>query len=142
MVFSHFGITVSDLERSLSFYCDAVGFVEDRRSEMASSAFARLTGHPGQPRLHVAFLSLGGVTLQLIEYIEGQGPKLEPGHNKTGSPHISIAVDDVRDTLARIRSVYDGAVLSDLVEILADTWSFYVLDPDGVPVEFIQYPGR
>ena len=40
-VFSHFGICVSDLERSLRFYCDALGF-EKAESHEIGHEFARL----------------------------------------------------------------------------------------------------
>ena len=44
-VFSHFGICVSDLERSLRFYCDALGF-EKAESHAIGSDFARLMEFP------------------------------------------------------------------------------------------------
>ena len=44
-VFSHFGICVSDLERSLRFYCDALGF-EKAESHDIGSEFARLMDLP------------------------------------------------------------------------------------------------
>ena len=44
-VFSHFGICVSDLERSLRFYCDALGF-EKAESHAIGSEFARAHGIP------------------------------------------------------------------------------------------------
>ncbi len=40
-VFSHFGICVSDLERSLRFYCDALAF-EKAESHAIGSEFAQL----------------------------------------------------------------------------------------------------
>ena len=43
--FSHFGICVSDLERSLRFYCDALGF-EKAESHAIGSEFARLMDLP------------------------------------------------------------------------------------------------
>ena len=43
--FSHFGICVSDLERSLRFYCEALGF-EKAESHVIGSEFARLMDLP------------------------------------------------------------------------------------------------
>ena len=44
-VFSHFGICVSDLGRSLRFYCDALGF-EQAESHEIGTEFARLMEFP------------------------------------------------------------------------------------------------
>lgn len=138
----HFGLTVTDLDRSAAFYRDVVGLDETRRSELSKPAFDRLTAHPGGARIRVAFLTCGGIELQLVEYVEGGGGALEPRHNRIGSPHLSIPVDDVRERYAQLRSDPEVPVLSELVEILDGTWSFYVSDPDGIPVEFIQYPAE
>ena len=43
--FSHFGICVSDLERSLRFYCEAFGF-EKAESHDIGQEFARLMDFP------------------------------------------------------------------------------------------------
>ncbi len=43
--FSHFGICVSDLERSLRFYCDGLGF-EKAESHSIGSEFAALMDLP------------------------------------------------------------------------------------------------
>ncbi len=141
MTLGHFGLTVADLERSVGFYRDVAGFVDDHRSELASPAFARLTGADPIPSIHVAFLSLGGVVLQLIEYVAGGADaQLELAHNRVGSPHIQITVQDVRQRHSELRASLGVAAVPDLVEILPGAWSFYVEDPDGVPVELIQYP--
>ena len=43
--FSHFGICVSDLERSVRFYCEAFGF-EKAESHDIGQEFARLMDFP------------------------------------------------------------------------------------------------
>ncbi len=141
MAFSDVGLTVSDLERSVDFYTAVAGFAHDRHSEVSSPELTRLTANPVPASIRVAFLSLGGVTLELIEYrAGGADAALELAHNRIGSTYLSITVDDVRARHGELRAALGDAAVPDLVEILPGARSFYVRDPDGVPVELIQYP--
>jgi catechol 2,3-dioxygenase-like lactoylglutathione lyase family enzyme len=135
----HIGLTVSDLERSMEFYQQAVGMALEYRSVVASEAFDKLIAIDG---IHIqfAYLTLGGFRLQLIEYVRGGGDRLALGHNKVGNPHISLWVDDLEAQHARLKAL--GAnITSDILtqespDIKART--FYCTDPDGVQVEFCE----
>jgi hypothetical protein len=52
--------------------------------------------------------------------------------------HFSFFVDDVDSKRAEIEQRGDVKVISDVVQITPSMRSFYVADPDGVPVEFLQ----
>jgi catechol 2,3-dioxygenase-like lactoylglutathione lyase family enzyme len=79
-----------------------------------------------------------GFILQLIEYIEGGGPALELDHNRAGSPHLSVFVDDVEAKYQEILQHPGIEPVSSIIDIQPGMRSFYVHDPDGVPVEFLQ----
>jgi catechol 2,3-dioxygenase-like lactoylglutathione lyase family enzyme len=130
------GLTVADLEASIAFYRDVVGMRELFRSESGGEWFDRLTGNRGA-RLRVAHLALGALQLQLVQYLAGGGERLGLAHRHVGSPHLCVDVDDVEERHARLASEARHAI-SPLVRI-GDTGlrSFYVADPDGVPVEFL-----
>lgn len=136
----HIGLTVSDLERSMAFYRQAVGMTLEYRSAVASEAFDKLIAIDG---IHIQFcyLTLGGFRLQLIEYVSGgSDTTLDLGHNKVGNPHISFWVDDVESHYERLKAlgvtVTSEILTQESPDLCART--FYCADPDGVQVEFCE----
>jgi catechol 2,3-dioxygenase-like lactoylglutathione lyase family enzyme len=159
--FHHMGITVRDIEASYRFYRDIVGMrVWDQDAELGthnperteekssdsdimllgikSAAFDELTDNPGSVFKYINLVMPGGFILQLIEYSEGGGPALELDHNRAGSPHLSVFVDDVQAKFDEIKNYPGIEPVSSVVAIQPDMRSFYVRDPDGMPVEFLQ----
>jgi catechol 2,3-dioxygenase-like lactoylglutathione lyase family enzyme len=160
--FHHVGFTVRDIEGSFAFYRDVVGMTlwnqeeeldvkppEERQTEVGragveissvrSEAFDRLTNNPGSEIKYLMLASADRkLVFQLIEYVAGGGPELELDHNRPGSMHFSFFVDDVDAKRAEIERRGDVKIISDVVQITPSMRSFYVADPDGVPVEFLQ----
>ena len=160
--FHHAGFTVRDIERSFAFYREVVGMTvwnqeeeldvkppEERQTEVGhtgveissvrSNAFDRLTNNPGSEIKYLNLVSADRkLVFQLIEYVAGGGPELELDHNRPGSLHFSFFVDDVAAKHAEIERRGDVKIISDVVQITPSMRSFYVADPDGVPVEFLE----
>ena len=159
--FHHVGITVRDIEASYCFYRDVVGMrVWDQdsqlgtqnpdRTEMTSSsadvtflgiqseAFDKLTDNPGSVFKYINLELPDGFVLQLIEYTEAGGPALDLDHNRAGSPHLAWFVDDVEAKYEEILRRPGIDPVSPIITIAPGMRSFYVRDPDGVPVEFLQ----
>ena len=155
MRFNHVGLTVSSLEVSHDFYTRIVGLVPFGAAgrgaatartasgievlENGSPEMGELTNNPGAA-LRCAFVQSpdGRLVLQLVEYVVGGEKPIEPGHSRPGSPHISLYVDDVASRLAIAWLLAPNAVASALVQITPTMRSFYLTDPDGVPVELIE----
>lgn len=133
----HVGLTVSDLDVSVAFYRDVVGMEIQSTTEVDSDGFRRLTNN-SRARLRTALMGAGTFQLQLVQYLEGGGRPLEPDHHLVGAPHLSFWCSDVR--ALRQRLVADGGVrvTSEIESVVPGIESFYVGDPDGVPVEFIE----
>jgi catechol 2,3-dioxygenase-like lactoylglutathione lyase family enzyme len=152
----HLGMTVADLRRSSRFYCDVLGFrpatagskeiLEVKTDtdglsflEVKNPEFDQLTGNAGSSIRFVYLQSQDeSLTLQLIEYVEGGGEALRLNHNRPGTPHLSFFVDDVEQKRREIEALGDVAITSEIVRITATMRTFYVQDPDGVPVEFLE----
>jgi catechol 2,3-dioxygenase-like lactoylglutathione lyase family enzyme len=134
----HAGLTVKDMERSVRFYCDVAGMVEERRAVLKSDAFDTLTNNRGADIL-VTYLSAGPFTLQLVQYLAGGAGAAGVAHNSIGSPHLCFRVADVEKKFRDISARGHVNVTSPVVQIRETMRSFYVADPDGVPVEFLQY---
>lgn len=135
--FFHMGITVQDLERSLAFYRDVAGLTVLSITDFDSSAFARLTNNP-EATITTALLGSGAFRLQLVHYTAGGGSPVKLGHHLPGSPHLSFWVTGLDTLYARLDQSELATITSPCVEIVPGLRSFYVSDPDGVAVEFIE----
>lgn len=137
---NHVGLCVSDLGASVAFYRDVAGFtVQSGPYRIAGTWFDTLTRNEGAD-IEVAMLALGAFTLQLVQYHAAGAAPAPTGHNHAGNPHLCIDVDDVDAKHAAV--VATGAHRPTAIVDIAGTGyrSFYVEDPDGTPVEFIQVP--
>jgi lactoylglutathione lyase len=141
--FSHLGICVSDLERSLHFYCGGLGF-EQVASHQVGEEFAALMEVEGV-QLESRMLRRDGITIELLGFVA-------PGHtgdgsrrpiNQLGLTHLSLRVDDVASVAATIEA-YGGTVVRptrttfDLGGTRLDF--VYCTDPDGVRIELMDLP--
>ena len=134
---NHIGLTVTDLDASLAFYCDVVGFTLGLRTRAGGDWFDTLTRNTGAD-IEIAMLQLGDFTLQLVQYHAAGGVPLSLAHHNIGNPHFSIEVDDV-DAWHRTISASGRHEPTSIVDIMGTgIRSFYVHDPDGVPVELLQ----
>jgi len=139
-VFSHFGICVSDLERSLRFYCEALGFVPAEFHEIGSE-FARLM-ELDRVALHSQFLRREEVAIELLGFTEPSplGDPVRRPINQLGLTHLSFRVDDLPGTAARIAEL-GGTVLEHTrtgFDFSGTALDFvYCTDPDGVRIELM-----
>ena len=139
-VLLHVGLTVANMAASVTFYRDVVGMTVKSEFVGANDWFDELTDNPGA-ELSVTHLRLGTYELQLIEYLAGgSGDSAALAHNRVGSPHMCFLVTDVEAKFAEVTGRGDVTITSEVINIAAGARSFYVSDPDGVPVEFVQIP--
>jgi catechol 2,3-dioxygenase-like lactoylglutathione lyase family enzyme len=134
---NHIGLTVTDLDASTAFYRDVVGMELERRYPIAEDAwFKTLTENPDAV-VEAVMLRLGAIRLQLVQYHRGGSPG-GTGHAALGGLHLCFEVDDVDATFTALSS--DGRYHVGPV-VRREPYggrSFYVHDPDGVPVELEQ----
>jgi catechol 2,3-dioxygenase-like lactoylglutathione lyase family enzyme len=143
-VFSHFGICVSDLGRSVRFYCDALGF-EKAESHAIGSEFARLMDLP-DVAVTSQFIRRGPTAIELLAFDEPApfGARERRAVNQLGLTHLSFRVRDVAGTVARIVELGGGVVDSSrtTIDLGGTALEFvYCTDPDGVRVELMDLGG-
>ena len=73
--FTHVGLCVSDLERSLRYYCDVLGFEEKARLTVDDEDSANLLGVPGL-NVELVFVERDGIRLEMLWH--------RPGHTGDG----------------------------------------------------------
>jgi catechol 2,3-dioxygenase-like lactoylglutathione lyase family enzyme len=142
----HAGITVSDLDRSLEFYCGTLGLELAWRRLYEEPEIARIVGVPDATGFDIAMLRIPGseVEIELLEYQgcerrSGSGP---PSNHGTG--HFALFVHDI-DGLHADLAARGVAFRSDgPVEMSAGAnrggKSLYALDPDGYIIELHERP--
>lgn len=136
----HIAVTVSDLDRSSEFYCQALGFVE----------VARWTSHV--PEVDgIAFLELGECRLELIAQKNARPSRSE--RVSTGLRHICLRTadldDEVRELIAqgahflKMPQTLDGEMYREVLShkdypIAKGLRRALIEDPDGVIIELLE----
>jgi catechol 2,3-dioxygenase-like lactoylglutathione lyase family enzyme len=143
VTFSHVGICVSDLERSLRFYCEGLGF-EPSQSHTVGEEFGRLM-EVDDVVLQSRFVRRDGVSIELLHF-DSPGHRGEPVRrpmNQLGLTHLSVRVQDL-DAVARVIEDLGGTVLHETRTTFgsANALDFvYCTDPDGTRIELMHIPG-
>ena len=139
--FSHVALRVTDLERSLRFYRDGLGFVEVSRVEVEGGPTALLLGEP-KAMLSAIFLERDGVARELQTLVLPDGRILEMPDVGLGWSHIGLRVDDVAETAASLDGLGGEVIESSRYrDLQLGSHVVFVKDPDGARVELIELPG-
>lgn len=139
----HVGLTVSDLERAIDFYCGTLGL--ELASE-PSPIFDQPTLGVGVgvngAALRCVLLELGDGFLELIQYLRPPSPVSAPlPQNALGAQHVAFMVDDAQAEKERLEKA-GVTFLSDVNVVDEGTlagWRWvYFNDPDGNALELVE----
>jgi glyoxylase I family protein len=139
----HTGITVSNLDRSLAFWRDVLGFEFSHRAHQTGELAEQITGVPGAEIL-IAVVKAPGHKIELLEYrapADHKHADLRPCD--VGSIHVALTVDNLDAVLETIAA--SGWKASGTPQTLktgpnAGKRVIYVRDPDGTTIEFMELP--
>jgi catechol 2,3-dioxygenase-like lactoylglutathione lyase family enzyme len=146
---SHFAIGVRDLERSLAFYRDLLGFRVSRDRHMSIGVPALLSDPARTEHREVHLRWSDDPDAAFLELSEAEVPAGEAIHvDQVGIHHLAFWVDDVPGLHARL--VEAGVeVLTDVAEsshrgapgepFAGTVRTFLVKDPDGVILQFEEW---
>jgi len=137
--FSHVCVGVSDLERALAFYRDGLGLRVIFDVELDGPGMESVTGEAGARGRMVGCLVPGSlVTIELLWFAHRAGAAAQ-ARRSTGYTNVSLAVADLDAAYAAL--VARGVrPLQRPVEV-GGVRMFFVADPDGTPIELIEFPG-
>ena len=145
----HINIVVSDLDRSLRFYTELLGFRKTKEAHLEGGWIDRIVGlHGVKARAVFIVAPAGEPRIELLAYEQpiGQAAVANSRANTAGLRHIALRVDDMASTVARLRAA--GVTLfSEPVRVPAgvvqhdagEKTLVYFLDPDGVILELAEY---
>lgn len=145
--FFHGGIAVSDMERSLAFYRDALGLDVHFDVTLSTADYVRSVLGIEIRDARVVYLRIRGTANVFVELVEYHGPErrqLEHRAWDPGTGHLCFHVDDAAAVHERVTSLGFGSRSLNAVEIPAGPnrggRAAYLLDPDGYHVELFQAP--
>jgi lactoylglutathione lyase len=116
---------ITDVERSVAFY-EALGFEERRRMPIREEAINVFMGLPGDgDRLELTY------NFGVDSYEVG-----------TGYGHVAVAVDDLEQTLARLKEQGIDPEREPYRVREGGSLLCFVRDPDGYRIELIDRSGR
>jgi catechol 2,3-dioxygenase-like lactoylglutathione lyase family enzyme len=140
-------ITVSDMERAVDFYSKVLAFEKVSDTEVAGDDYEHLQGVFGL-RMRVVRMRLGDEFIELHEYLAPKGRPIpvDSRSNDRWFQHIAIIVSDMDKAyrLLRQNKVEHASPgpqrLPDWNRNAGGIRAFYFKDPDGHPVEVLQFP--
>lgn len=145
----HFSFTVADIDRSIAFYRDLLGFTLVKTQEQANEYTSRLVGYPNA-HLKVAQFALPGQPrgisshdLELVEYVHPRGDRGDTNICNPGAAHLAMTVDDIhayyeRLSMAGVPFVSPPNAITSGVN--AGGFTCYFRDPDSIVLELVQPP--
>jgi lactoylglutathione lyase len=129
---AHWALKVHDLEKSLAFYRDTLGFQE----------MMRLSNSDGPQETHFRLVYLRLTDTQYVElFPDGLGTKV-PDEKMTCMTHICLQVESIAKTAAALTAA--GIPLFRPAKLGLDgNNQCWILDPDGNRIEFMEMlPGN
>ena len=141
------GMTVSDLDRSVEFYSQVLSFEKLSEVEVSGSEYDHLQGVFGL-RMRVARMRLGDEFIELTEYLAPRGRRApaDSRSNDLWFQHIAIIVSDMDRAYRRLRENRVEHIspepqrLPDWNPNAGGIRAFYFRDPDGHPLEILEFP--
>ena len=141
------GLTVADMDRSIRFYTTVLDFEKVSDDELTGEAYEELAGVFGA-RLRVVRLRLGEEYLQLTEFLApaGRPAPVDARSNDRWFQHVALIVSDMDRAYARLRrfrvqhASTGPQLLPKTIPAAAGIRAFYFRDPDGHPLEVLQFP--
>jgi lactoylglutathione lyase len=141
---SHLGLCVSDLDATMHFYCDGLGFSAAERFDLDDAMLPGLGASlevPGSVAVASQFIRLGDMAIELLHYSSPTAtgaPSTSRG--QLGLTHLAFHVDDLESALAR--AIEHGGTLLESTRGSLGVELVFLADPDGTRVELMEMPAR
>ncbi len=103
MAIHHTGLTVSNLERALAFWCDALGMQVVMQQDRQGGYFEEIVGEHGVD-VRTAQIAFGGEgpRIELFEFRSPRGGRVALRTADVGFSHVCVTCDDIDALLERL----------------------------------------
>ena len=140
---NHTSFTVSDLEWSLSFFRDILGFEVTSKAPRDPRAIQHITGVE-EAEVLIAYVRAPGHSVELIQYLRpDRRAKPQSRPCDVGFAHLAFDVDNID---AAVIAAEEYGVRPIAAPYVTDAGPnaggkvVYLRDPDGITIELIQKP--
>ena len=142
--FDHVAVTVSDLDRSLAFYCDLLGMQRAGEHDLQGEIISRMTG---KERVHMRVVRVicpetPGVHIDLQQYLDPPGKQSDSKLGDVANGHFCVEVEDIQKATEQLKAkgveFFSEPVDFDLEDAGKISCVFF-LDPDGYVLELVDY---
>ena len=124
MSFDHVGFQVSNINFSISFYTQKLGFKLKFRSVN------------DEEQEEYAFLEYGNASLELIQDLRGEYQK--PEIKKPYCPHLCLEVENMKQSIETLKKK-NICIIEGPLEVKGEETWVYFSDPDNNILEYIQW---
>ncbi|GAG55188.1 unnamed protein product [marine sediment metagenome] len=124
MSFDHVAFQVSDMDSSISFYTQKLGFKLNFRSKNE------------EEKEEYAFLEYGNARLELIQDLKEEYKK--PEIKKPYCPHLCLEVENMKQSIEKLKKNNIHIIRGPLEIKDEETW-VYFSDPDNNVLEYIRW---
>jgi catechol 2,3-dioxygenase-like lactoylglutathione lyase family enzyme len=138
----HTGLTVRDLDRSVTFYRDVLGCSVIMEQEKVGGYLAEIVGYPDTSiRMAHLYDPAGRLVVELFEYRAPQPLPADLEPRRIGNAHLCFVVADLAAVYQRL---VDQGVETFTPPVPIDTGvnaggsGLYLRDPDGITLELFQ----
>lgn len=137
------GVVVSDLEAAEAFYGSLLGLIPERRITIGSAVGAR-TGVSGAGFTVSRYSAPCGTVVKLLQSQEEVPPEPTDGAgeicSRATATFLTLVVDNLGALVTRLQEAGVWVRTSPaIVEVRPGMHLAFVEDPDGFPVELVQY---
>lgn len=141
------GITVRNMNTSVKFYTEVLGFKQISDKEFTGTDYEKLEGIFGL-HIRVVRLQLGDEQIELTDYLTSGGRSIpeDAKANDLSFQHIALVVSDMDKAYAQLRK-FNVEFVSTFPQTLPKTIppaegvkAFYFHDPDNHNLELIYFP--
>lgn len=138
---NHTSFTVSDLDQTIGFFCDGLGFDLLSRAPRDPKIIQQVTGVDGA-EMEIAFVQGPGHRIELIQYLApAERGRIESRPCDVGFAHLAYDVDDIDAAIATAHQ-HTFVPLGNpaTIDKGPNTGSrvAYLRNSDGITVEFIE----
>jgi catechol 2,3-dioxygenase-like lactoylglutathione lyase family enzyme len=138
--FNHTSFTVTDMEKSVKFWTEHLGFNAASVSPRQGGWQAEVTGIAGAS-LMVAHLYGHGHHIELIQYLGGATAGKPSTPSLAGAAHVALETDDIEATwkaLIAAGATPQGRIALVTTGAVAGVKAGYIRDPNGILIELVQ----
>ncbi|HVZ01800.1 MAG TPA: VOC family protein [Dongiaceae bacterium] len=138
--FNHTSFTVADMDKSVKFWTEMLGFEAASVSPREGRWQEEATGIPGAS-LMVAHLYGHGHHIEFIQYLAGAIPGAAPQPALRGAAHVCLETDDIERTwaaLLKAGATAQGAIATVTTGAVGGARAGYIRDPNGILIELLQ----